>query len=254
MPINVKDDIHIMQEWFNDCQYSVDQENIEKGKIIRNTLGDRGITAENIGESPLMYFIEWLAGIENAHYLLIDHPQDVEGLFATIHGNLLQKTKLVTEKSIADMLYFTENTSTTLISPQQYRDYCLSYINQYGEIINSEGKFFVLHMCGHLKQLLPDLITTVASAFEAFTSPPVGNTTFYDGKKNCPDKCLIGGTNATLWLCSPQEIIHQIEIDLEKLHDHRGIVVTSAGVMPPYCKPETIKEVCNWVKNYKITL
>ena len=26
--------------------------------------------------------------------------------------------------------------------------------------------------------------------------------------------------------------------------------VTSAGVMPPGCKPETIKAVCDWVKQY----
>jgi len=49
---------------------------------------------------------------------------------------------------------------------------------------------------------------------------------------------------------SADEIISQLEIDLDALPHHRGIVVTSAGVMPPMCKPETIKEVCEWVKQY----
>jgi hypothetical protein len=30
-------------------------------------------------------------------------------------------------------------------------------------------------------------------------------------------------------------------------------VVTSAGVMPPLCKPETIKEVAELVKNYPVS-
>ena len=31
---------------------------------------------------------------------------------------------------------------------------------------------------------------------------------------------------------------------------HWGIAVTSAGVMPPLCPPETIREVCRWVVHY----
>ena len=42
----------------------------------------------------------------------------------------------------------------------------------------------------------------------------------------------------------------KFEKDLDDLPHHRGIVLTSAGVMPPLCKPETIKTVCDWVKAY----
>ena len=109
-------------------------------------------------------------------------------------------------------------------------------------------------MCGHLKDLLPDLSKLTADAFEAFTSPKLGNTTFLDGRNACPDKCLIGGTNAVLWTQTTEEIIDQIGADLDALPHHRGLVVTSAGVMPPLCKPETIKSVCDWVKEYKLRM
>jgi len=49
---------------------------------------------------------------------------------------------------------------------------------------------------------------------------------------------------------SADEIITKIEEALDPLPHHRGIVVTSAGVMPPVCKPETIRQVCNWAKAY----
>jgi len=78
----------------------------------------------------------------------------------------------------------------------------------------------------------------------------VANTTLLDGRSACPDKCLVGGTNAMLWLRPAGEIIAQIEADLDSLPHHRGIVVTSAGVMPPLCGPETIKQVCEWVRQY----
>lgn len=194
--------------------------------------------------------VEHLAGIENAQFLLFDHRETVEELFTAMHNSLLKKAEIMTDKNPADLIYFVENTSTTLISPAQYRKYCFKYIQDYGKIIEGNGRNFVLHMCGHLKKILPDLSKVKASAFEAFTSPPVGNTTLLDGRTACPDKCLIGGTNANLWTKPASEIIEEIEHDLNELPHHRGIVVTSAGVMPPLCSPETIKEVCYWVKNY----
>ena len=91
-----------------------------------------------------------------------------------------------------------------------------------------------------------------AIVFEAFTSPPVGNTRLIDGREGCPNTCLIGGTNAVLWTKTADEIIAEIEQDLDVLPHHRGIVVSSGGMMPPMASPETIKKVCDWVKNYKI--
>jgi hypothetical protein len=105
-------------------------------------------------------------------------------------------------------------------------------------------------MCGHLKALLPQLARIPAQAFEAFTSPTLGNTTLLDGRRACPNTCLIGGTNAMLWTEPAERIVARIEADLDVLPHHRGIVVTSAGVMPPRCKPETIREVCRRVKAY----
>lgn len=35
---------------------------------------------------------------------------------------------------------------------------------------------------------------------------------------------------------------------------HRGLVLTSAGVMPPMCSPKTIRTVCEWVKAYPGTM
>ncbi len=112
----------------------------------------------------------------------------------------------------------------------------------------------ILHMCGHLLGLLSTLATLPVDGFEAFTTPPVGNTTLLDGRTACPDKVLIGGTNAVLWLESAERIIAEIEADLDALPHHRGIIISSAGMMPPDCRPETIKQVCDWVHTYRARL
>jgi len=250
-PVKNIDDVKLMTEWYSDCQVEFNKAGLEQAKAQSKSIGSDAITCNGIGESPLMHWVEWLAGIENAHYLLADYPQEVEELFEAIHQSLLRKTEILIENSPCDIFYMVENTSTTLISPEQYRKYCYRDIQEYGTIAKNTGRLLVLHMCGHLKDLLPDLSKLPVDAFEAFTSPTLGNTSFLDGRTGCPDKCLIGGTNAVLWTLTTEEIIAEIEADLDVLPHHRGLVVTSAGVMPPLCKPETIKSVCDWVKEYK---
>ena len=249
-PVKGVEDIKLMTEIYEDATAVLARDDLAQAKERAREIGQDALVVTSIGESPLMYWVEWLAGVQGAHYLMWDHPNEVEALFAALHRLLMEKARLLAESTPADALYMIENTSTTLISPEQYQRYCRRHISAYGEIVHDAGKPLLLHMCGHLKALLPILAELPARGFEAFTSPPLGNTRLVDGRTRCPDTCLIGGTNATLWTRSSDEIIAQLETDLDALPHHRGLVVTSAGVMPPMCEPETIKTVCEWVKRY----
>lgn len=252
MPINTLDDIRIMTKYYNDCDVIACKDKLAQHVAEYKAMGDKALCVDIVGESPLMYFVEWLAGIQNAQYLLFDHEDEVEELFEAIHGYLLKITKVIAKHSVADMTYLVENTSTTLISPTQYAKYCLDNIKDYGRILNENDKTLALHMCGHLKDLLPLINQTPAKVYEAFTSPTVGNTRLVDGRQSCPDKCLFGGTNASLWMQPANVIIGEIESDLDSLAHHRGIMASSAGVMPPMCEPETIKQVFEFIKDYKV--
>lgn len=249
-PIRSLNDIRLMTRIFEDVTVEFDADGLKKAQSQSAQIGQSALTLVVIGESPLMHWVEWLAGIENAHLFLMDHREQVEQLFEAIHSVLKRKTEFFCEHSPADVFYLMENTSTTLISPDQYQRYCVRHIGEYAAITTAAGRNLVLHMCGHLKAVLPLLARLPVQAFEAFTSPTLGNTTLLDGRTQCPDKCLIGGTNAMLWTEPADRIIARIEKDLDELPHHRGIVVTSAGVMPQWCQPQTIKKVCEWVKKY----
>jgi len=145
-----------------------------------------------------------------------------------------------------------ENTSSTLIAPSQYEQYCIPQVGTYAGMVRDAGRRLILHMCGHLKDMLPHLSTIPATAFEAYTMPPVGDATLFDARSLCPDVCLIGGTSAVSWLKPAEAIIAEIQDRLDELPHHRGIVITSAGVMPPACSPETIKTVRDWVAAYPL--
>ncbi|MHB9026420.1 MAG: uroporphyrinogen decarboxylase family protein [Armatimonadota bacterium] len=250
-PAETRDDILTLTAFYQDGGWALSPARLEAAQARQRELGEDAVTTVGVGESPFMYWLEFLAGVENGHLLLCDYPQEVEALLEAIHENLRQRAALLAARHPADLFYLVENTSTTLLSPAQYRAHCLPYLQEYVRILNAHDRLVVVHMCGLLHGLLPDLATLPAAAFEAYTSPPVGNTTLADGRAACPRTCLIGGTNAVLWTQPAEEIIAEIETHLDALPHTRGIVVTSAGVMPPLASPETIREVCEWVKGYK---
>ena len=251
-PVKAPADIEAMSLAFSEQRFEFDADEFARATALVRDLGEEGVAVTHVGVSPLMDWLEHLAGIEQGHLLLHDHPAQVEALFEVMHQAICRRAEIIADKAPYPLIYSSENTSTTLISPALFRRFCHRHLLDYGRIITAAGKHHVLHMCGHLKALLPDIATLPAAAMEAFTSPPVGDTRLLDGRAACADKCLIGGTNATLWLEDAGTIIAEIERDLGALPHTRGIVVTSAGVMPPAASPETIRKVAAWVKAYPV--
>lgn len=247
-PLRTRADVELLTDWYADARVELDEAALERARA--NAAAPTACLATGIGISPLMDFLQHLAGIAQGHYLLADCPGAVAGLFAAMHAGLRQRAELIGATTPADLIYMVENTSTTLLSPAQFRQYVLPYLRDYTALAQAHGRMVVLHMCGHLRDLLADLDTLPVAAFEAFTSPPVGNTPLAVGRAACPRKCLLGGTNAALWLRPAEEIIATLARDLDALPHHRGLIVSSAGVMPPRATPPTIKAVADWLAAY----
>ncbi len=249
-PVQTLDDIKILTEYFNDLSWILDDAELEKVEDMTESIGEDGLVSVCCGTSPLMEWVEYFAGVENAHLLLMDYPDEVELLFSVLQERLLEKTRLICKNHPADILYYNENTSTSLISPTQYDRYCFPHLTECSEIIRKNKRLVFLHMCGHLKRLLPTLAKLDVDAFEAFSTAPLTDQSLLDGRTNCPQRCLIGGTNAVLWTKSAAEITEGIKRELDALPHHRGIVITSGGAMPPQVEPDKIKAVCDWLKEY----
>ena len=249
-PIVNEEDLDFMTEWYSDGEYHADSELLEKQRLLYEETGEDAAFAYFIGESPLMYFLEHLANIENGHYLLHDFPEKTEELFSQMQRDLLARCEIAAGNPYAEMYYFAENTSTTLISPEQYVRYCKPQIAEYSSILNTTGKPVLLHMCGHIKGLLNILDENRVTGFEAFTPPTVGNATLFDGRAACPEKSLIGGTNAVMWLWETGDLIKYIYDMLDSLPHTAGIVISPAGVMPPAASPEKILAVCEALGKY----
>jgi uroporphyrinogen-III decarboxylase len=211
-------------------------------------IGRRGITLTGWGTSPLMHLIEHVIGPARTMYFLADYPDEMEALIEQMHEANQAMVRAVAQHSPADVVVSVENTSTSLISPQQFEQHCLRHLCDYGRIIEGAGKMHELHMCGLLYDLLERIDTIPASSIEAFTAPPLANTRLVDGKARAPSKTFVGGTCVNVWWQhTAGEIEHFIQGELDACTDHLGIVVTTAGVAPPACTAETFRAVGQWI-------
>jgi len=247
-PVKTLADLRAARHIYEGSKFRLDPDKVEAARARIREVGDRGIISCGMGTSPLMELIQHLLGPEQTYYFLADYPDEMDELIELMHQDRLRHLEAIVEHSPYDYVMSGENTSTTLLSPNVFERYPWRHLNEYAQIATAHGKVHLLHMCGKLKVLLPRIDELASSAIEAYTSPPVGDTTIADRVALCPSTAIIGGTSATLWLRPVDEICAAIENDFHNAGTLRGCVLTSAGVMPPAASIEKIAKVREFAK------
>jgi uroporphyrinogen-III decarboxylase len=252
--VKTREDLGRFRWLYTDVRFETDEEALGRARAEKEDIGDRGITLVSWGTSPLMHLVEHVIGPVETTYFLADWADEMDELIARMHAANLEGVRRLAEETCADVVVSVENTSTTLISPAQFERYCFRHLCDYGRAIEAAGKRHELHMCGHLKALLPRIDCIPAASIEAYTSPTLGNARLADGRQLAPSKTLVGGTNVNIWLRPVEEIQRYILGELEACPDHRRIVLTTAGVAPPACRAETFRAVGEWLATVPVRM
>ena len=106
----------------------------------------------------------WLMGLQPFALAVYDQPELVRALVDRV-GSLIydilktwsQRGQIVALWTGDDMGFKT----STLISPRHLREYILPWHRRYAELAHACGKPYLLHSCGQLRAILPDLIEDV---------------------------------------------------------------------------------------------
>ncbi len=248
--VNSRQELEAVRWLFKDTSYGVDPNEAEETCRRQVEFEAEDIfTYSGIGPGPLMDMVEHLAGPVNTIYLLQDYPELFNEVLELMHQDRIRELEAKLPAYKADMLWMSENTSTTLISPALFKQYCMPHLREYGEMILGHDIIPVHHMCGTLNALLEDIDKLPAPVNEAFTTPPVGDCTLAEGRTRMPSKALIGGTNATLLTQSLEKIEQTLVDDLARCPDKRKIFLTSAGVLPPPVSFEKAGKITDIMKN-----
>ena len=232
--VETPEDFRRLRWLFTETGYTADSESASRAAQRQKELeAEDVVTTSGVGPGPLMNLVQHISGPVTTVYLMHDEPALFRETLELMHADRMRYLRATLPHEPADTFWLTENTSTTLISPGMFEEFCVPYLAEYGELIREHGLIPVHHMCGALNALLEMIDALPAAANEAFTTRPLGDVSLAEGRRRMPSKALIGGTNATLWLKPAETIVETVARDLAECPDRRRIFLTSAGVLPP---------------------
>lgn len=194
--------------------------------------GDLGIATTTILETPLMFLTENLWGLENTSYLLHDYPAEVEAIFDRLHAVRMRHIERFAE-SPAQVVISYENTSSTLISPRQFRRYCLPCLNDVAARLHAAGKIHLVHMCGKLRAFVGDFERAEFDGFVDITPHPTGDLPLDEAVSAIPNRVWKGGIDPTTYI-NPDSMAVEAEITrlIERIKPYPGVLLGSADTTP----------------------
>jgi uroporphyrinogen-III decarboxylase len=170
-------------------------------------VGEWGIVAPHIGPTAVQHLIQMEAGVDGFAYLCADHPKEMNEITEFLHERDLERVRIAAETP-AEVLIQVENTSTLMISPAMYRRWSQRHVADFCRVAHEQGKVAMVHMCGHVKDLLPDIAATGLDGVDCLTPPPTGNTTPEDAWAVAGQGLIVHG------VLDPTEWIHRSPSDI----------------------------------------
>jgi Uroporphyrinogen-III decarboxylase len=216
-PVQTIEDIRILKNiWLNSIIAIVEDGCSESYTRIDKLLGEDGIFIPTSEPSSIQTLLENEIGVENFYYLLYDYQEEMEELLDIMNNIKKQEYKILAERTPYSAVIPVENTSTSYMSPQIYRKYCVPLMHEYADIMHRNGKKAIIHMCGLINELLPDIKEIGLDGIHALTPPPVGNTDYNHALDVLGDKLIILGCLDSTVFQSPYATSDDIKALLDK--------------------------------------
>jgi len=198
---------------------------------VRERLGDRGIVRSHPyspGQgSPWQSFCT-LMGTEGAIFMALDEPETLHHILESIMRKTLRVLEMW-EGSAADMVEIGGGAgSSTVISPDLFREFCLPYDRRQNELFHELGIKVVYHLCGGLMPMLDLVAETGADGLETMTPPSMGgDCDLREASRRAGERLFfIGGfdQNAGFEHGTPARARQQVFDCFEATKDHAGYI------------------------------
>ncbi|MCE5258336.1 MAG: hypothetical protein LLG44_04655 [Chloroflexi bacterium] len=166
-PVTTLDGIKLYREMWEGAHY-VSYDDSPALAEMETALGQDGILTRFWGPSTVPHLLETAMGAEAFYYLANDYPAEMDGLIDAIHTCELDAFRTLAAGPVETVI-LCENTSSYYISPALYRRHNGRHVADFCRIIHGAGKTALVHMCGHISNLLADIS---APACRGYTGSP----------------------------------------------------------------------------------
>jgi len=216
-PVDSLEALHLYRELWEGTRF-INYDDYPTLAAIDGLIGDAGIVTRFWGPSTIPLLLENEMGAEQFYYFLEDFPEEMEALINLMHDRELEAFHILADGPV-DVVTLCENTSTYYIGPGIYRLYNMPHVRDFVEIAHAAGKTALIHMCGHVHDILSDFKETGADGIHALTPPPVGNTEWEHALDVLgDDHIIIGILDPSTFCMSP---IEEIGPTLDRIYTDR---------------------------------
>lgn len=201
-PVTTLEDLRVYREMWEGARFTAMNDRPAFNRLYE-AVKESGVITRFWGPSTIPRLLEMDMGTENFYYLLADHREEMEQLFALMHERELEAFEHLADGP-ADVVILCENTSTHYISPEVYRKYNLPHVRDFVDTVHATGKTAIIHMCGHVKNLLQMMRDTNMDGIHALTPPPTGDTPWEMALDVLgEDLVIIGAMDPTVFASGP---------------------------------------------------
>ena len=177
---------------------------------VRAAIGDNGIFTSGT-PVPLAWWLYTRRRLSESILDFYDRRSLVERAMGAYAEWALELLRCTCEILHPDLLMFSGSVaSMSVVSPDLYRRYALPFLRQAVDLARSYGVFTGVHMCGRCRAALPMLADSGVDLVEPLESPPGGDVTLAEVKKEHGHRfCLKGNVNTfdTLAKGTPDDVI-----------------------------------------------
>jgi len=224
----------------------------ERAQRTIDQIGETGIATIDAPATPLMHLIMWDMGIEETLIAMFERTDEMVELMQHMHEKNLEYYKIAANGP-GEVVRPMEDTSSKLTGPDLYAKYCVEYLNEYAEICHQAGKKFIVHMCGHLNDMLPVIKEVNLDGIEAVTPAPTGDADLLRMREVLGDIIIIGGVDPSRYaLLGPEQMRKAIRETLEKMKGDRRFILgheeipVSAGLETVKAVGQIVAETAHW--------
>jgi len=112
----------------------------------------------------ILEFPMWLMGYETMSFAMYDDPALVDAVFERVGQLMVAICEILVQFKRVELIFGGDDMgfrTGTMISPQALREKALPWHRRLAEIAHAHGKLYILHACGNLEEIMPDLIEEV---------------------------------------------------------------------------------------------
>ena len=137
-----------------------------------------------------------------------------------------------------------------VISPGQFREFCVPYIKRFAQAIKGKGPLVYHHVCGNSRFILEAMADTGVDCIEPLD--PLGGVEVIDAKRRVGERVALMGGVSTIKLAhgTLQEVIDDCRRCLAEGAPGGGYILASGDMLPTETSPEKVRAMVEAARNY----